>query len=111
MTKPIAPSDVVSQKQSDFPPEVIERWNRLIAANYSGSRAVVKQGDAVDALLQVLSQSPDKFLPQGATFDRSTIYDLGWLEIEDIYRAAGWKVEYDKPAYNENYEATFMFRK
>jgi hypothetical protein len=32
------------------------------------------------------------------------------LDIEDTYREAGWKVEYDKPAYCENYPANFTFR-
>lgn len=32
-----------------------------------------------------------------------------WLDIEDHYRKAGWKVTYDKPAYCENYDAYFKF--
>jgi hypothetical protein len=31
------------------------------------------------------------------------------LDIEPIYREAGWIVEYDKPAYCENYDANFTF--
>ena len=38
-----------------------------------------------------------------------TIYDNNWLDIEDIFREAGWKVTYDKPAYNESYDAYFKF--
>ena len=40
---------------------------------------------------------------------RKEIYDKNWLDVEDVYESAGWKVEYDKPGYNENYEPTFTF--
>ena len=39
------------------------------------------------------------------------IFANSWLDVEDIYRNAGWDVEYDKPGYCENYEAHFVFRK
>jgi len=42
---------------------------------------------------------------------RDEVFDKGWLNIEPMYRAAGWKVVYDKPAYNESYEPTFTFTK
>ena len=35
----------------------------------------------------------------------------GWLDVEGIYRKAGWDVEYDSPGYCEDYPATFKFRK
>jgi hypothetical protein len=40
---------------------------------------------------------------------RQEVFDNQWLDIEDIYREAGWKVSYDKPAYNETYKAYFTF--
>lgn len=36
--------------------------------------------------------------------------DREHLDVEDVYRAAGWEVTYDKPGYNETYDATFTFR-
>jgi len=32
-----------------------------------------------------------------------------WLDVGKIYENAGWKVEYDRPGFNESYEATFSF--
>lgn len=32
-----------------------------------------------------------------------------WLEFEPFYRAAGWKVVYDRPGYCESYEASYNF--
>ena len=33
------------------------------------------------------------------------------LDVEPLYRKAGWQVEYDKHAYCENYEPFFIFSK
>lgn len=93
---PIRPDEVASQKQNEFPDWAIEVWNRLIAMAWSSGRAVVKQGDAVSALREA-NQGIDP------------IHDF--LEVEDIYRQAGWDVEYDKPGFNESYPATFTFAK
>lgn len=99
MIKPITPSEVVEQKKKDLPPEVIETWNKLIAEKFSGSSARVLQKDAVSALTIAL------LVPS------SVIFDKGYLDVEPIYRDAGWKVEYDKPGYNESYEAFYIFQK
>jgi hypothetical protein len=37
------------------------------------------------------------------------IFEKGLLDVETVYERAGWKVTYDKPAYNETYPATFRF--
>lgn len=42
-------------------------------------------------------------------FRRQAMLDKGWLDFEDIYREVGWRVTYDKPAYNENYKPYFIF--
>ena len=39
------------------------------------------------------------------------ICEEGWLDVEDVYRKAGWEVIYDAPGYNESfYEPSFEFR-
>jgi hypothetical protein len=40
---------------------------------------------------------------------RDAIFEHNWLDIEDIYRQAGWAVEYNAPAYNETFDETFKF--
>ena len=39
------------------------------------------------------------------------VFKNKWLDVEEVYRKAGWKVEYDKPGYCEDYEAYFVFEK
>ena len=89
---PIRPEDVSDIKHVELPVHVIPTWNKLIAKAYRNGQATILQKDAINAL-------------GGAG------PDCEWINIEDIYRKAGWHVEYDKPGYNETYEASFVFRK
>ena len=98
MSTPIRPSDVAAPKEATFPPEVIEVFNDLIAKNYSGGSATVRQKDAVAEIETRMG------------VDKRRIFAEGWLNVEEVYRAQGWKVEYDKPGYNESYDAFFVFR-
>lgn len=96
MTNPIRPSEVVAHKATVLPDKVIEVFNHLIAVNFSEGRARVTQDAVVESLT-------------AAGIDRSEIFAKHYLDVEDIYAAAGWKVEYDKPGFNESYAANFIF--
>lgn len=99
--KPIRPEDANAEKLKDIPDAVFEVFNNQIVRNLSagGRRAVVYQ-DVVVNLLE-----------EGHNMNRGEIYKNGWLDVEPLYREAGWKVVYDKPAYNETYRAHFIFSK
>ena len=98
--KPISPDEVVIQKIKDIPDEVIDCWNKAIAENWRGtSYAIIYQNAIVDKLASVMN------------VEHGLIFKNGWLDIENIYGENGWKVEYDKPGYNESYEAFFKFSK
>jgi hypothetical protein len=95
--KPITPDEVVERKKETIPDIVFEVFNYLIAENFNGHSATILQKE-VDALLKKKKVNVDE------------AYKRHWLDVEDIYRGAGWDVAYDKPAYNETYEASFEFR-
>jgi hypothetical protein len=94
--KPIRPDEVVGAKEGVIPDIVFKVVNALIAEKFLNGRAVVRQSDIVIGL-------------RAAGLTTPVIFDRNYLDIEDVYRAVGWKVVYDKPAYNETYEATFTF--
>lgn len=96
MSGPLTPSEVGKGKISTIPETVFEAFNAEILAQFSGRKAIVKQARVVDRL---------KF--RGMTSEE--IFSNGWLNVEEAYRAAGWKVDYDKPGYNESYDAVFEF--
>jgi hypothetical protein len=101
--KPIRPEDIPERRAASVPAAVIESFNELIAENYKDGRSRVIQDEVVE---RIVAKSPDV---EPATL-RSRIYAWGWLDVEPFYRDAGWKVEYDKPGYNEDYKAYFVFR-
>lgn len=95
MVEPIKPDQVKANKLASIPDEVIEAFNELIAKNFSDGFARVEQSDVIRlAILKGLNR---------------TLFDHRWLDVEDLYRAQGWHVYYDKPGYNESGEAAFTF--
>ena len=98
MTKPISPSEVYEQKLKNWPSEVFDVWNRLIADNFDGESSVILQKDAAKAL-------------KDCTRDNGFGFSMKYLYIEEIYRQAGWKVHYEKAAYNETFDSYYEFSK
>lgn len=95
--KPISPDDVVFLRGASLPPEVIDVFNKLIAEHWDGRQAVVPQERALCAIIGALNLT------------RAEVFDRHYLDVEAVYEAEGWRVTYDKPAYNESYPATFTF--
>lgn len=98
MVEPISPNNIV-KKVPDF---VIEVFNDLIQKNWNGHYAKFTQEKVVVAILKKTDNKSVK---------RVDIFDNHWLDVEPIYRAKGWKVEYNEPSYCESYKAFFMFKK
>lgn len=94
---PITPDEVQWVKKNSIPNEVIQIFNDLIATNWDGRRAVVLQKLAVAAIKQHLNCTSEE------------IFKNHWLDVEETFRTAGWKVEFDQPAYCESYEPSFTF--
>lgn len=98
MVEPIKPSEV-----KQFIPEwIIKGANECIQDHYLELRK--ESHFTQDELMKYVL----KYAPEDTT--RRTVFDNNWLDIEPIYRRAGWIVEYDKPAYCENYPANFTFK-
>ncbi len=95
-TKPINPSQVSKEKRASVPSEVFEAFNELITENFVGGSATVYQKEVVSRLV-------------AKGLKRDEIFKRGWLDVEPVYRDEGWEVYYDKPAYNETYDAYFRF--
>ena len=97
--KPITPSEVIASKQ--IPDVVIETFNQEISKKWDGRKSVVFQDEVVDILISKLANE----------WTANDIYEAHWMDVEPIFRKAGWIVDYDKPGYNENYRPTYTFRK
>lgn len=99
--KPITPAEVYNKP---IPDEIIAAFNALIIKNCSLRSATVYQNEALKLALK-------NFKDAGKKVTSQQIFDNNWLDVESTFKKAGWKVTYDKPAYNEEYEAFFVFKK
>lgn len=109
-TQPIRPEDIPQTKKDQIPPpEVIEAFNDLIIQDLIIARrngqatvrqAIVRQDEVIKLIIAKIVKrvcwTPNEI--------RHRCGDEGWLNIEEIFRAAGWEVTYD------NNPATFTFR-
>ena len=96
MTRPISPAEVATAKNRYLPEVVFDVVNKLIAENFTNGRARILQPTIVAALV-------------ARGLSRHEVFDKGYLNFEEAYEAEGWKVEYDKPGYDETYDANFTF--
>jgi hypothetical protein len=100
MIKAITPKEAEEKNICSFPDEVIESFNELIAANLRGKSSTIGQEEVLK-----LIRSKNSSLTSGKVIEK------GWLDVEKFYRNAGWKVKYDKPGWDEDYDPFFVFSK
>jgi hypothetical protein len=97
--QPISPQEALDLKITNIPDVVIETVNNMLAEKMTRSGYItLLQKNIVE---RICAASPG--------LHSSQIYESGWLDFEPFYEKAGWKVEYDKPAYCETYDANFKF--
>jgi len=104
--KPITPKEAREAKNFSIPDFIIEAVNTLIVKNMkvtkTKSYSTVIQDEIIAEAIKIQKS-------QNIILTRNEIFDNSWLDFEDTFRAEGWKVVYDKPGYNEDYEASFKF--
>jgi len=97
--KALTSEEILGCKNERIPDFVIESVNELLIGSIStGKSTTILQKDIV---AEIIKRNPDT--------NSREIYDKRWLDFEQIFRNAGWNVYYDKPRYNESYEAKFEF--
>ncbi len=95
MTAAITPGQVKKKLGTAIPEAVIEAVNELLIANMdSDMDCTLKRGEVERAIKARMGVKE---------------VDMKWLDFEPVFRRAGWKVEYDRPGYNESYEGYWKF--
>jgi hypothetical protein len=97
--KPITPEQAKGNIKNVIPEAIIRAVNECISEKFrnNGSFTILQEDIVAKAI---------KF---DERLTSHIIYEKKYLDFEALYREAGWKVEYDKPAYNESYEPYFTF--
>lgn len=101
MVKPISPKEAAVAKLNNIPIEVIEAVNQLLCEKYSNTRIIITQKDVIERFKKIIIER-GQMIPN---------FEYAWLDFEPLYRQAGWKVRYDRPAWDEEYDAFFEFSK
>lgn len=91
MTQPIKPSEIAKAKAAVIPEVVFEIANELIALTYCNGKARFDLSEFRERLKRSLLDN----------------YRKEYLDIEDIYRDAGWSVTFHKPDYTEDWAAYY----
>ena len=102
MSGPLSPREIENKKERAIPELVFEAFNEMIAREFFRGQATVMQKDVVERILEKMAPSEQQ---------RADIFDKRWLDVEEAYRRVGWRVEFEKPGYNENFAAFFIFTK
>lgn len=102
--RPITPDEALEKFADQIPDFVIEAVNELLAKKCRSKTSEIKllQKEVVDNIMQK-GAIPEE--------EKNSVFDKGYLDFETLYREAGWDVSYDKPGYNESYEAFFVFKR
>lgn len=95
--QPIAADEIAGMRTLSMPSTVLTVFNQLIVKNFTEKSATVYQKEVVALMV-------------AAGLSRADIFANHWLDVEDVYRKVGWTVEYDKPGWNESYDAFFVFK-
>lgn len=106
MIKPLTYDEVMDQRKSSIPDFIIEAVNECLRKKLHGKFASFTQDEVMK---EALKNFPSDLNVSVKREDH--IFDNHWLDFEPLFREAGWKVEFDKPAYNESYPARFTFTK
>jgi hypothetical protein len=99
MSKPYSPEEAREAHTATIPDVVFEAFNAEIVRNLDkGGYAKVLQKDVVARIVN-------------AGIPRKELFDRHWLNVERFYEQQGWKVDYDRPGYDETYDAFFEFQR
>ena len=97
--KPITPEQAKGKIKDVIPQAIIRAVNECISEKFrdNGSFTILQKDIIAKAI---------KF---DERLTSHNIYEKKYMDFEALYRESGWKVSYDSPAYDENYEAYFTF--
>src|SRR3954470_22754707 len=96
--KPIKPSEVVDKMEETIDSNLLQAINNLIVKNWTGSSAHFAVSDVLNELNKLKEYDTLEIKSFSANFP-------------PVYKKAGWKVDTDRPGYNESYETNWTFTK
>jgi hypothetical protein len=100
----ITPDEALHEKHNVIPEAVLNVVNQLLRERWDNHTARITQAEVFKEAFAIMRAD-------GANVTKDDFFKRHWLDFEQVYKNAGWKVEYDRPGYNESYEAFWVFSK
>lgn len=102
--QPITPKKL-AETEIKFPDYVVRSFNKLITNGYNKARNksslnisfTIKQEEAIE---EILKQAKLELIE----LTRVEIFSEKLLDVEKFYEKAGWKMVYDSPSRDEDYD-------
>jgi hypothetical protein len=111
--RPISPAEARQLKAHVLPDFVFRAFNACILKHFDGKVATFDQDEVIKQIQDEWRRTGAATIDEAGCGDRLTsreaIFENKYLDVELAYEQLGWKVLYDKPAYNESYAAYFTF--
>lgn len=108
MSRPFSPEEALSAKIEKVPAFVIDAVNHLLAQRFNGQGCLLRQGEVIQQARELAIQH-HRMLDEEVS--RDIFFREHWLDFEPIYRQRGWRVQYDKPGWDETYEPFWKFER
>ena len=101
--KPIKPNEIKKQQLENIDPEMIQAVNELLMKEFESYSCSLSQQDIIAKYFELKNL-------ENTTINRKIMFDRKQLNFEPLLEKEGWNVTYDRPGYNETYEASFKFK-
>ena len=98
---PITPKFIEDNLEYIIHPAVIQAVNELLKESY-------RPGKSVILTIKKVIQKTKSICPE---LTAEKIQENKWLDFESVFRNVGWKVKFDSPGWDENYESFYEFSK
>lgn len=100
VARPFSPADAKRAFENEvMPAAVINAVNELLTEHYESYSINLLKDDIIDRIIEL-----------DPKLDRQIIIDKNYLDFENIFREAGWNVEYNSPDYTESFPQSFTFK-
>jgi len=108
--KALSPEEVRKKKVEEFEPDIIQAVNNLLVKNYNlndshGVSITILQKEVLEEFFKVKGIEQDEKIVS----IKKQLFAEKQMDFEDLYRKVGWKVNFDKPGYDESYEPKYIF--
>lgn len=97
VSNPLTPQEILENREIDH--RIIDAVNQILKDKFIGHDLKI-----------TLPEIKDKMVSMFGGINFKDLFDRKQFDFEKIYEKYGWKVEFDKPGYSENYDSFYMFR-